>query len=138
VLFTAPSFHSASQAFSWTRRRQKCSTDNFGSSEDYALTLGWRIGPGGIIRLRPFRRRPGSPGTAKLSGAKLEDAITREVVEGYTRVNSLLDQLGTARQTLQTASETLRLTRERKQFGVGAVLEDIQAQQDLTAPVPTI
>jgi len=26
----------------------------------------------------------------------------------------------------------LRLTQERKQFGVGAVLEDIQAQQDLT------
>jgi outer membrane protein TolC len=26
----------------------------------------------------------------------------------------------------------LRLTRERKQFGVGAVLEDIQAQQELT------
>src|SRR2546430_16556978 len=27
--------------------------------------------------------------------------------------------------------ETLRLTRERKRFGVGAVLEDLQAQQEL-------
>jgi outer membrane protein TolC len=26
----------------------------------------------------------------------------------------------------------LRLARERKQFGVGAVLEDLQAQEDLT------
>ena len=40
--------------------------------------------------------------------------------------------MATTRQNLATASETLRLTRERKQFGVGAVLEDIQAQQELT------
>jgi outer membrane protein TolC len=31
-----------------------------------------------------------------------------------------------------TASEALRLTRDRKQYGVGVVLEDIQAQQELT------
>jgi len=42
------------------------------------------------------------------------------------------DQLSTAKQNLATASEALRLTRERKQFGVGAVLEDIQSQQELT------
>jgi len=29
------------------------------------------------------------------------------------------------------ATETLRVTHERKQYGVGAVLEDLQAQQDL-------
>ena len=61
-----------------------------------------------------------------------EDVIARQVVEGHTRALSLLDQLALARKSLQTASEALRLTRERKQFGVGAVLEDIQAQQDLT------
>ncbi len=108
------------------------STGNFGSSEDYALTVGWRIGPGGLFDFGRSRAAQARLETAKLSGAKLEDAITRQVVEGHTRVHSLLDQLGTAKQTLQTASETLRLTRERKQFGVGAVLEDIQAQQDLT------
>ena len=62
----------------------------------------------------------------------MRDEITRQVVEGQTRVQSLLDQLGTTKQNLATASETLRLTRERKQFGVGVVLEDIQAQQELT------
>ena len=40
-------------------------------------------------------------------------------------------QIELAKHNLATASETLRLTRERKQFGVGVVLEDIQAQQDL-------
>ena len=43
----------------------------------------------------------------------------------------MLDQIATTKQNLATASETLRLTRERKQFGVGVVLEDIQAQQEL-------
>jgi outer membrane protein TolC len=35
------------------------------------------------------------------------------------------------RLSLTAATETLRLTRERKQLGVGAVLEDVQAQQEL-------
>jgi outer membrane protein TolC len=108
------------------------STDNFGSSEDYAIGVGWRIGPGGMFDFGRSRAATARLETARLAGAKLEDAITREVVESHTRVYSLLDQLNTTKQTLQTASETLRLTRERKQFGVGAVLEDIQAQQDLT------
>jgi outer membrane protein TolC len=107
-------------------------TGHFASSEDYAITLGWRIGPGGLFDAGRSRSTAAQWETAKLAGARLEDVITRQVVEGHTRVHSLLDQLGTARQTLQTASETLRLTSERKQFGVGAVLEDIQAQQELT------
>jgi outer membrane protein TolC len=36
-----------------------------------------------------------------------------------------------ARLNLTAAEETLRLTRGRKQMGVGTVLEDIQAQQEL-------
>ena len=36
-----------------------------------------------------------------------------------------------ARRNLATASDTLDLTRRRKQYGVGIVLEDIQAQQAL-------
>ena len=107
-------------------------TGHFASSEDYAITLGWRIGPGGLFDVGRSRSMAAQWETAKLAGAKLEDIITRQVVEADTRVHSLLDQLGTAREALQTASETLRLTTERKQFGVGAVLEDIQAQQELT------
>ena len=62
----------------------------------------------------------------------MRDEIIRQVVESHARAQSLFDQLATTKQNLATASETLRLTRERKQFGVGAVLEDIQAEQELT------
>jgi outer membrane protein TolC len=47
------------------------------------------------------------------------------------RVQSLFDQLRVARLNLTSAEETLRLTRHRKELGVGVVLEDIQAQQEL-------
>lgn len=108
------------------------STGNFDQSEDYFVGVGWRIGPGGLFDFGRTHASKARLEAAKLGGAKLRDEITRQVVEGHTRVQSLYDQLATARQSLSTASETLRLTRERKQFGVGAVLEDIQAQQELT------
>ena len=46
------------------------------------------------------------------------------------------EEIALAKQNLGTANETLRLTRERKQYGVGIVLEDIQAQPS-TRRVPT-
>ncbi len=108
------------------------STGNFGQSEDYFVGLGWRIGPGGLFDFGRVHASKARLETAKLNVEKVQDEITRQVVEGRARADSLLDQLGTTKQNLATASETLRLTRERKQFGVGAVLEDIQAQQELT------
>jgi outer membrane protein TolC len=53
------------------------------------------------------------------------------VVDGYTQVQSLFEQLRVARLNLNSAEDTLRLTRHRKELGVGIVLEDIQAQQEL-------
>src|SRR6266571_1705644 len=108
------------------------STGHFGESEDYVVGLGWRIGPGGLFDVGRVRASKARLEAAKISGAKVHDEITRQVVESHARAHSLQDQLATTKQNLATASETLRLTRERKQFGVGIVLEDIQAQQELT------
>jgi outer membrane protein TolC len=68
---------------------------------------------------------------AEVNDEKLRDAIEREVVDAYTEVQSLFQQLRDARLNVSAAEETLRLTRGRKQLGVGTVLEDIQAQQEL-------
>jgi len=43
----------------------------------------------------------------------------------------LSEQISLAEAKLASARETLRVTHERKQYGVGIVLEDLQAQQDL-------
>jgi outer membrane protein TolC len=105
---------------------------NFGAEGDYLLGVMWRVGPGGLFdsgRVHAGRARLAE---AQLGEAKLKDTITSQVVVNLARVQSLWAQIALARQNLATASETLRLTRERKQYGVGVVLEDIQAQQDLT------
>ncbi len=105
---------------------------NLGPVGDYTVGLSWRIGPGGLFdggRIKASRARAQA---AELSREKLKDDVLAEVVTAITRIQSLASQMGLTRQNLATADETLRLTRERKQYGVGIVLEDIQAQQDLT------
>ncbi len=108
------------------------STGNFGDSEDFLFGLSWRLGPGGLFDGARQRGNTARLNLAKLGNDKLKDEIIRQVVEGHTRVQSLADQLVTAKRALAAAEETLRLTRERKEFAVGIVLENIQAEQELT------
>jgi len=108
------------------------STGNFGPSEDYYVGLGWRIGPGGLFDFGRVNASKARLETLRLGGEKLKDQIVGQVVENHTRVQSLFDQIRTTKRNLAAADETLRLTRERKEFGIGVVLEDIQAQQELT------
>jgi outer membrane protein TolC len=105
---------------------------NFGAEGDYLAGLSWRIGPGGLFDAGRVNAGKARLAAAQLGEAKLKDTITSQVVVSLARVQSLWAQIALAQRNLVTASETLRLTRERKQYGVGVVLEDIQAQQDLT------
>ena len=102
-----------------------------GPRQDYSVGLSWKIGPGGLFDLGRIRASGAKLSAAQLSDEKLRDQISREVVDGYTQVQSLFEQLRVARLNLNSAEETLRLTRHRKELGVGIVLEDIQAQQEL-------
>ncbi len=104
---------------------------NFGAEGDYLVGLSWRIGPGGLFDSGRVRANKARLAATELGKAKLKDDITSQVVAGLTRLQSLSDQIVLAAANLASASETLRLTRERKQFGVGVVLEDIQAEQEL-------
>lgn len=106
-------------------------TGNYGASRDYYVGLSWRIGPGGLFDFSRINASQARLQAAQLTALKVSDDIARQVVEGCTRVRSLSEQIAASRQSLSAATETLRLTRERKQLGVGIVLEDIQAQQEL-------
>ncbi len=104
---------------------------NFGAEGDYLVGLSWRIGPGGLFDSGRIKSSKARLAGAQIDDAKIKDDIAAQIVTGHTRVQSLSDQIGLAEGKLASATETLRLTHERKQFGVGAVLEDLQAQQDL-------
>jgi len=102
-----------------------------GPRRDYSVGLSWKIGPGGILDLGRIRAAGAQLTRAEVNDEKIRDTIEREVVDGYTQVHSLFQQMRDARLNVSAAEETLRLTRGRKQLGVGTVLEDIQAQQEL-------
>jgi outer membrane protein TolC len=103
-----------------------------GPVSDYTLGVNWRIGPGGLFDFGRINSSDAQLATVQLGDSKLRDAIAADVVTSLTRVRAQSDQIVLAEKDLSTANETLRLTRARKQFGVGIVLEDIQAQQAVT------
>jgi outer membrane protein TolC len=107
-------------------------SDTFGEQEDYILGLSWRIGPGGLFDFTRSRAAEARLKIARLDGEKVSDAITREVVEAFTHWQSSADQIETSRRALAAGEEGLRLAQQRKEFAVGIVLENIQAEQDLT------
>jgi len=107
-------------------------TGHFGESEDYVALVGWRIGPGGLLDFGNIHSQQARVRSATLSADKVTDQIANEVIASQTRVQSLAEQIATAKQSLSDAAEALRLAQERKEFGVGVVLETILAQQELS------
>jgi outer membrane protein TolC len=106
--------------------------DNFGAQQDYFIGLAWRVGPGGLLDVGRQRAAKARLNLTQLDAQKLNDEIIREVVEALSRLQSQSEQINTSRRALVAAEEGLRLAQGRKEFGVGIVLENILAEQDLT------
>ncbi len=107
-------------------------TGSFGPQEDYAIGIGWRIGPGGLFDFSRQRAAKARLSSARIGTEKIRDEISRQVVEAFNRLQSQADQISTARRGLAAADEALRLARQRQEFAVAIVLENILAEQDLT------
>ncbi len=99
---------------------------------DYGIGLSWRVGPGGLFDTGRIHAGEARLETGELERAKLRDEITRQVVEAHASAHSLADQIEFSKKALSAAEQSLKLARQRQQFGVGEVLENIQAEQDLT------
>jgi outer membrane protein TolC len=106
--------------------------DRFGSSGDVIVGLSWRIGPGGLFDSTRERQAEARQNIAEIEQAKLSDRLAAEVAALYARSKSLNDQVAMARDNLKTATESLAAGEQRKEAGVGVVLEVVQSQQDLT------
>jgi outer membrane protein TolC len=102
--------------------------DTFAGEADYTVGLSWKIGPGGLFDRGRIHTSEAQLATTRLSNLKLKDSITAEVVISLAKMRSTSAQIDLAKRNLETSEEMLRLTRERKQFGVGVVLEDIETQ----------
>ena len=104
----------------------------FGGQDDYFVGASWRIGPGGLFDFTRIKASDARLRTTELGLEKMKNDLMRQVVETATRCRSQAEQMATAKSALATAEEALRLTQQRKEFAVGIVLENIQAEQDLT------
>ena len=100
----------------------------FAGEADYTVGLSWKIGPGGLFDRGRIHTSEAQLATIRLSNLKLKDSITAEIVVSLARMRSTSAQIDLAKRNLETSEEMLRLTSERKQFGVGVVLEDIETQ----------
>ncbi len=105
---------------------------HFGGSEDYQVTIGWRIGPGGLFDSSRIKKAESQSAQASITQEKTRDEVIRQVVENYERVKLLRSEVAIAKASVNAAQEALKLARERKEFAVGIVLETLQSEQDAT------
>lgn len=105
---------------------------DFDQSSDYSAGLSWRIGPGGLFDTGRLRVNDARVHTGTLELERVRQEVTRQVVDGHTHIHALAAQIQDARRAMEAAAQSLQLARARREFAVGAVLETIQAEQDLT------
>lgn len=101
-------------------------------AEDYAIGVSWRVGPGGLGDTARHRAAEARTRSVKLERDRLSDQVTREVIEAHARVRGVAARLAAATDALRAAETAWKFSRDRRDFGVAAVLEAVQAEQDYT------
>jgi outer membrane protein TolC len=106
-------------------------TRDFDVSNDYSFGVSWRVGPGGLLDRNRQRETASRERQVELEREKIQESIRRQVVEQHARLRSLATQIDLARKTLEATDQTARLSRQRRETGVSAVLEDLLAEDEL-------
>lgn len=99
---------------------------------DQTAGLRWRIGPGGLFDFGRIDAADARLRRVELEGTRLRDVVSREVVEARARALALARRTATASAALATSERAFALSRERRELGIDVVLENIQAEQELT------
>lgn len=106
-------------------------TRDWDTSSDLSFGVSWRVGPGGLFDRSRQRETAARERQVEFEQEKVRDVIRRQVVEQHVRLRSLATQIELAKKTLEAADQAARLSRQRRETGVGAVLEDLQAEEEL-------
>ena len=104
---------------------------NSGGTQDYGVMFNWRVGQGGLFDFSRIDYAKSKLEQGRLNDARLHDDVGRQVVQAFEGAHSAFDQLQLTKRNVDLAQQSLQLSRGRKEFGVGAVLEVIEAQKDL-------
>lgn len=106
-------------------------TGNFGGRNEVIIGLSWRIGAGGLFDEGRKKSAEAKLAQSRISQEKVTEVLARLVAEAHAASLSARDRLATSRRVITSAEEVAQLSRDRKEFGVGVVLEMIQAGNDL-------
>lgn len=107
-------------------------TGHFGDQSEAFIGLSWRFGAGGLFDKGRTQSAEAKLAQSRISEEKVHEQLAVLVAEAHAAALSARDRLATSRTVLDNASEVVKLSRERKEFGVGIVLEMIQASNELT------
>lgn len=106
-------------------------TRDFDFSGDYMLGVSWRVGPGGLFDKNRERETAARERQVGFEQEKVRDLIRRQVVEQHVRLASFTAQIELTRKTLEAADQTAGLSRQRRETGVSAAMEDLLAEDEL-------
>lgn len=105
---------------------------NASDTTDYALGIGWKIGPGGLLDLPAINSSAARLRQTRIRLEGLRVEIARQVVEARARAFAADQEVASARKGVVAARESLRLTTEKFEKGAGIILEVLDAQSALT------
>ncbi len=104
---------------------------DFKSTEDYAVLVGWRIGPGGLFDSGRRRLAGSRVRQAEIHLARVRQGIVAEVRSNLSQVRALEEQKRLAERAVTDAERALSLNQERQRHGIGIPLEVLQAEDAL-------
>lgn len=106
--------------------------DHFDGQQDFVVTMGWKIGPGGLFDRQAQAIASAREQAALSQAARVRAEIGREVVDAAVRVESARDQIAINTEAVAASEAMVRLARERQASQIGVVLEYLLAQEELT------
>ncbi len=102
------------------------------SSRDYVVTLGWRIGPGGLFDLGRRDLEDSRVRQAEIRFEQVRHRVIEETRSAWEQLQARERMLALVRQEVRDAEEALRLNLERQAANIGLPLEVLQAEEALT------
>lgn len=102
------------------------------NTEDYAFSLGWRIGPGGL--LDPGRRDLAEARVrqAEIQLERVRQRVTDQVLAALTQARAKGEQRKLAEEAVEDAERALLLNQKRQAQNIGLPLEVLQSEEALT------
>jgi len=107
-------------------------TGNSGTTQDFYIGLGWKIGPGGLFDRQRKVIAASREQATQLQAGQVKAAIGREVVEAAAKSQSAHDQISINDEAVGAAEEMVKLARDRQASQLGVVLEYLLAREELT------